>query len=530
MGAVEFLKAGEIFFSKKGDRIDTVLGSCIAICIYDRMLKIGGMCHYKLPGNHVKVGNITENYNYALSAIPALLKKLKEAGSSKDDIEAKIVGGANIALNGETSEEGIMIVGSENVKMAYSLLNRYKIRIVAEKTGGATGKQVRFYSDSGQIQVKNLKRAITGGISSKVGIKTGFKANKVTETNQSQKKIKVLIVDDSKPIRIIIRKMIEMNPKMEVLHEAKSAEEAEEFIKVQRPDVITLDINMPGIDGVTFLRKLMKTDPIPTIMISALNYSESGPVFESLEIGAFDYIKKPAFENLQGLSTELHEKITAAYTSKYITKQGQNIDSRQNSIQVNEAKLSKYLIAIGSSTGGTMALTEMLTKLPANIPPIVITQHIPPVFSRAFAERLNQICPFKVKEAETGDIISSGNVFVAPGGKHMKIVEKGTQYIIKLTDDAPVNRFKPSVDYLFDSIVENVKTKNILGFLLTGMGKDGASGLLNLKNYGATTVVQNEETCVVYGMPKVAYDMGAADEKLPLYEMANFIVDTINKK
>ncbi|OFZ38570.1 MAG: hypothetical protein A2504_11280 [Bdellovibrionales bacterium RIFOXYD12_FULL_39_22] len=341
-----------------------------------------------------------------------------------------------------------------------------------------------------------------------------------------------MIVDDSTPIRMILRKMIEMNSKLVVIGEAKSAAEAEALMAKELPDVITLDINMPEVDGVTFLRKMMQEKPIPTIMISALNYLESGPVFEALELGAFDYMKKPAFEDLQHISGELHEKIIAAYTSKYVGRisKANNLASFKSPLVVSGKNLDDYILAIGASTGGTKALSDLLTQLPNTVPPIIITQHIPPVFSKAFAERLNQLCKFSVKEAEDGDVLKASQAFIAPGGRHMKVVYQNSKYIIKITDDEPVNRFRPSVDYMFNSLIQHDKLgKKVIALLLTGMGRDGAEGLLKLKELGAKTAAQDESSCVVYGMPKVAYELGAVDEMLSLQDMPKFIVKHLNR-
>ncbi|OFZ25062.1 MAG: hypothetical protein A2381_13135 [Bdellovibrionales bacterium RIFOXYB1_FULL_37_110] len=332
-----------------------------------------------------------------------------------------------------------------------------------------------------------------------------------------KRKIKVMIVDDSSPVRKLVRKMIESNSDFEVVAEAENPLIAQNLINKNRPDVMTLDINMPGMDGVTFLKKMMKADPIPTIMVTSFSFDDSGPVFQALEEGAVDYIQKPNFSEIASVSEELCEKLKAAFLAKNkIKKIISNVSKVE--IKLNPVLLNNWLVGIGSSTGGTEALKELLVRLPSNIPPILIVQHIPPVFSKAFADRMNAICAFEVKEAKDGDELKSGKVLLAPGGKQMRVKSLSNRLVVEITDDPPLNRFKPSVDYLFSSL-GSIKKKKMIGILLTGMGADGARGLLALKENGAFTIGQDEMSSVVYGMPKVAYEIGAVDKQVSLLDI-----------
>lgn len=533
-----FLKPGDIAVSTEPARITTVLGSCIAVTIFDKRKKIGGMCHYYLPSANGKdLSGLP--YKYGEEAVPSLLKELKKRGSSPQDLEAKIIGGANVIAPEGGSE---LQVGAANAKLAKEILKKFNITIVAEATGGLKGRKIRLYTETGAIEMKVLnnddqelrdtqKVLVVNKPKQSAPALSTPKSSVPPATPVRSGPIKVLIVDDSKSMRMILRKMFEGYKDIEVMADAENAEQAQKIITATPPDLITLDINMPGMDGVTFLKSYMSTTPIPTIMISSLNKAESGPVFDALESGAFDYVKKPSLDEIDKMAEELHEICVAAANSKYIAKRPaiHSLENGKVSIQKVEGQLGNFLIAIGASTGGTEAIKDLLVDLPANVPPIIITQHIPPVFSAAFADRLNTLCKFSVKEAKDGDELLPGKAFVAPGGKHLKIKRQGGRRFIQLTEDPPVNRFRPSVDYMFDSVAEEDCDK-VIGIILTGMGADGAQGMLKLKKKNAYTLAQDESTSIVYGMPKVAKDIGAAMEVLPLDSMANKIATILNKK
>lgn len=519
------LRPGELLCYQGPCVISTVLGSCVAVTIYDPIKKAAGMNHIQLPtcfGN-----DDPQSFKYARPAIVEMLKIFKNKfGSSKDDLVVNIFGGANI----NTAEDSVYgMVGSANIKEVKSILDSFKIPISNERTGGKTGMKVEINVQSGQIRFQSLRPS------------TALKEEQcvsqapIVSKDSKEKRIHVLIVDDSKVIQKIITKVLSQFNDIVVVGTADGPMEAEKIRKEHRIDVMTLDLNMPQMDGVTYLKSYMALPKVPSVIVTDYNLKASGPVFDALEWGALDYLQKPSLHDLEDFGIELYKKIKMC--SEYSLRgqreketsnalSGSLIESYQTRLQLAP---EQYFILIGSSTGGTEALKELLMKMPAKIPPILIVQHIPPVFSRAFAERLNQILPFKVKEASHGDRIEPGVVYIAPGGQHMKIKKMADIYKIQITEDPPVNRFRPSVDYLFASGQELVD-KKIISIILTGMGDDGAREMLNLKRKGSITIAQDERSCVVYGMPKAAKERGAVDFELPLDKIAEKIVTIIAKK
>jgi two-component system chemotaxis response regulator CheB len=333
------------------------------------------------------------------------------------------------------------------------------------------------------------------------------------------KKIKVLIVDDSKTIRTILSKIFSSDPQFEVCGIAERPSEVEPLILSCRPDVITLDIHMPEMDGVTLLKILTPKFKIPCVMISSISIDEGPLVLEALENGAVDYIQKPEMADLKTVIPVILEKVkTAALSRKFSDSIPVNKQIAQTKSECN----LNSLVVIGASTGGTEAIRIVLMGLPNKIPPMLIVQHIPAVFSLAFANRMNDLCPFEVKEAEDGDEVKINRVLIAPGGKQMKMVVKNNITIVEVNNDEPVNRFKPSVDYLFNSVEKNINCHTV-AVLLTGMGKDGATGMLGLKNKYVQTIAQDEKSCVVFGMPREAIELGAANYIEPLESIAEKI-------
>ncbi len=347
--------------------------------------------------------------------------------------------------------------------------------------------------------------------------------------------IKVLIIDDSKLIRMLLTEIINNTNDMMVVGEAEDPYEARDLIKLLNPDVLTLDIEMPKMDGITFLKNLMRLRPMPVVMVSTLT-AEGAPItLEALEIGAVDFLEKPKTDVANALSRyqdQLLEKIRVASKVKI----SQLLRARKNDTSVN-AKLSNgrsetkkqefkknHLIAIGASTGGTEAIKEVIVNLPANFSPIVVTQHIPPVFSKTYADRLNKVAAMAVHEAQDGQLIEPGNVYIAPGDKHLTVLKRGSKLLCRLDDTDPVNRHKPAVDVLFNSVAA-MMGKYSTAVLLTGMGADGAKGLLKLKESGALTITQDEVSCVVYGMPRAAKELGASMEELGLNKIAGRLME-----
>lgn len=340
-------------------------------------------------------------------------------------------------------------------------------------------------------------------------------------TPVAAKKTRVLVVDDSETIRKLLSQVFSQDPEIECVGTIDNPLQVLSAIERLKPDVVTLDIHMPQMDGVTLLKKIVRERPLPAVMISALSREEGGAVLDALEAGAVDYIQKPSLKELPVLGPIICEKIKNARTARVIRPA---TEPRLRATLQNGEIDTSFLVAIGSSTGGTEALKQLLTALPDQIPPILIVQHIPPIFSKAFAERMNQLCPFTVKEGEQDDLVQPGVVIIAPGGRQMKVRKVGGELRIGIDDTDPVNRHKPSVDVLFESIAKIDRQKIISG-ILTGMGTDGAKGLLSLRKHGAKTFAQDEASSVVYGMPREAARVGAAEKILPLNEVAPLIVD-----
>ncbi len=351
-----------------------------------------------------------------------------------------------------------------------------------------------------------------------------------------KKKIEVLVVDDSAVVRQVLSGILKSDPEIEVVGTASDPYEAVKHIKQKLPDVLTLDIEMPGMDGLTFLRKIMNQHPIPVVIVSRLTASNPDISLKAIEYGAVDVISKPESlrESLEEIRIILCDKVKAAAISrinrikspeitgkKTITKkQGEEISSKL-------MKPARQVILIGASTGGTNAVRDILNNMPADSPGIVVVQHMPEHFTRAFADRLNSICEISVKEAEDGDKVITGRALIAPGNRHMKLKKSNWGFYVEVIDGELFNRHKPSVNVLFFSAAK-VATNKVTGILLTGMGRDGAEGLLEMKNAGANTVAQDEQSSVVFGMPKAAIDLKAADTVLPINKIAGYIQEHKN--
>lgn len=342
-----------------------------------------------------------------------------------------------------------------------------------------------------------------------------------------QKKVKVLVVDDSKTICNLLTKIMDLSPNIEVVGTINDPMDAEDAIDRLSPDVITLDIHMPNMNGVELLKKIWPKYKIPSIMISSISMKEGPLVLEALDSGAVDYIQKPDMSNFAAVANEINTKILAA--SK-VTRQSSLHEESHLAMNAN-IDIDNTLIVIGASTGGTKALKEVLDGLPENIPPILIVQHIPAEFSRAFAERLNESAKFTVREAVDGDRIAPNQVLIAPGGKQMKFRCKGDILKVEVNDDPPVNRFQPSVDYLFDSVTNSTYDKNVVAAIFTGMGRDGADGMRRIKQIKqAITIAQDEKTSVVFGMPKEAIKLGCVDHIVPLQDAAAVLMNACVEK
>lgn len=338
---------------------------------------------------------------------------------------------------------------------------------------------------------------------------------------ETNKKIKVLIVDDSLTFREALYVGLSSNPNIEVVATAENAFDARDKIIKFKPDVMTCDVEMPKLNGIEFIKRLMPQHPIPTVVVSTI----SNAVFDAMLAGAVDFVVKPTAyskENLIKFYEELISKIFIAADSKVIKH---NLNSKRVVSNINNGNKID-LIAIGASTGGTEAIDVVLSGLPPEVPGIVIVQHIPKVYSEMFANRLNDHLPLDVKEAEDGDLIKPGGVYIAPGDKHMSVFKGTDGYYIKCYEGEKVNWHCPSVDVLFDSVSMTAKDRAI-GVILTGMGNDGANGLLKMRAKGAHTIGQDEQSSVVYGMPKAAYEIGAVEAQAPLSDIAKEILKRI---
>ena len=322
---------------------------------------------------------------------------------------------------------------------------------------------------------------------------------------------RVLVVDDSPTMRGLITAVLSSDPEVNVIGQAGDALEAREAIKRLNPDVLTLDIEMPNMNGLDFLEKIMTLRPMPVIMVSTMTHRGAEATLAALEIGAFDCVGKPAPGELRPFG-DLAEKVKAAARTQ---RQYSQPVAATPPPAVADFRVGRKIVAIGSSTGGVEALIAVLQKFPANCPPTVITQHMPPTFTKSFAERLNRLCAPVVQEATDGARLEIGKIYLAPGGERHLQVSGASAPCCRLVERPPVNGHRPSVDVLFDSVAE-LAGRNAVGVILTGMGRDGAAGLLKMRHAGARTLGQNEKTCVVYGMPRVAHELGAVEQQLPL--------------
>lgn len=344
------------------------------------------------------------------------------------------------------------------------------------------------------------------------------------------KKISVLVIDDSALIRKLLTEIINSQPDMEVIGAAPDPIAAREMIRTLNPDVLTLDVEMPKMDGLEFLEKLMRLRPMPVVMVSTLTERGSEVTFRALELGAVDFVAKPKMDIRNGLEAytdEITGKIRTASTARIHCLE---LAASNDAVNANIVHMPRHhgistekLIIIGASTGGTEAIKDVLIHLPPDCPGILIAQHMPEGFTRSFAERLDRLCRIRVTEAAGGERVLPGHAYIAPGHSHLLLRRSGANYVTELSQANPVNRHRPSVDVLFQSAA-HYAGKNAVGVILTGMGKDGATGMLDMHHAGAYNLAQDETSCVVFGMPKEAIALGAIDEIVPLQDMARRVL------
>jgi len=345
------------------------------------------------------------------------------------------------------------------------------------------------------------------------------------------KPIRVLIVDDSPTVQAVLKNVLAEESDIQIVGTASDPYEAKDLIVQKEPDVITLDIEMPRMDGITFLKRLMTFRPLPVIMISSYTRENSVRTLEALDAGAVDFVAKPTGDiktGLQGLQYEIVTKIRAAATAKIKTSA---LFPQSDPLPVPEALLgpSDKIIAIGASTGGTRAIHRLLAVMPSNVNGILVVQHMPARFTKTFSQNLDASCPLEVNEARNEDRISRGTVLLAPGGLHMELVSDHKGYFVRLRDSEPVKYQRPSVDVLFNSVAK-VAGSNAIGVLLTGMGNDGSNGLLAMRQAGAFTIVQDEATSVVFGMPGAAIEIGAAKVVAPLGDISGIVLSKLAER
>lgn len=360
----------------------------------------------------------------------------------------------------------------------------------------------------------------------------------------SGEKIRVLVIDDSSIMRQLIVHLLDGDSELEVVGTAPDPYIGREKLIQLKPDLITLDLEMPRMDGLTFLRKIMKHMPTRTVVVSSLSQRGSELALQAYEAGAIDVIAKPVLDVVEGMKamrTDLVSRVKAAARARFqpivAARSATGAESR-GAVRATPAtvasagflkKTTHQVLAIGASTGGTEAIKAVLLGLPADLPGTVIVQHMPPMFTKTFATNLNKLCPFEVKEAEDGDQVRPGVVLLAPGNFHMELVRNGAKYHVALNQSPPIHGVRPSVDPLFESVARNAG-KNSIGVILTGMGRDGAQGISSLQRSGGLTIAQDEHTCVVFGMPKEAIATGCVDHILPLHRIGTFLVEEFSRR
>jgi two-component system chemotaxis response regulator CheB len=343
--------------------------------------------------------------------------------------------------------------------------------------------------------------------------------------------VRVLVIDDSALMRQVLSQILSRDPGLQVVGAAPDPYVARDKIKALNPDVLTLDVEMPRMDGLAFLERLMRARPMPVVMVSSLTEAGCDVTLRALELGAVDFVTKPRTDlrdRIWDLGVELIEKVKAAASAR-VRPRAAGPAATPPRPSAPHFRISDTVIALGASTGGTEALREVLTALPADAPGVVVVQHMPERFTRAFAERLDRLCTVRVKEAQDGDRVLAGHVLIAPGNFHLRVMRDGALIRARVTDDPPVNRHRPSVDVLFQSAAVALGA-GAVGVIMTGMGNDGAQGLLAMRQAGARTIAQDPESCVVFGMPREAIALGAAERVVPLTRIGETLMALVHER
>ena len=426
-----FIIQGEIKVGYSPTVFSTIVGSCIAVCVWDKRLKLGGICHFYLP--NAPADDISSHYGNV--AIVKMLRIMKQKGTKRSDLEAKILGGGHVIESDQTSFAGGDI-GQQNIAIAMSILKQYGVRILAKEVGGTHGRNIRFETESGKVLFKE-----------------------VTKNKLENRKIKVLILDQSKSSKNLIKCAVENNPRFQLIGKPKHPAEAVTLIKRDRPSVVIVDVENGKRQKTDFLRGYLSKVKIPTVIVST---ADNKNLLETLDCDSFHYFQVNPFMDMSSLADMLRESLLVATNTYRNHAYNRNLQDPILTKGFGARELENTIIAIGASTGGTVAIRTVLSKLPNKFPPIVIALHIPGGFSKDFAVSLDSLFPFRVCEASGGEIIEPNTVYLAPGGRHLRLVDSPAKKIYtKVTDDPPVNGFRPSVDYLFESLTK-IKNKKII--------------------------------------------------------------------
>ncbi|MEE8058610.1 MAG: chemotaxis-specific protein-glutamate methyltransferase CheB [Pseudomonadales bacterium] len=507
--------SGELAFSD-GEVVQfhTVVGVCVAVCLWDKVGKRGGLCHYRLPDIAARGDSAISMNDFGTEAIVALLKKFKRHGSVLENLQARVLGGGDIPLG---STELTQSIGQRNTDVALELLASFGIPVLGQAVGGALGRQIRFNSGTGEVNFRVVDGQDFEDQAPEYPVADAHAP--LVLAVRDPNKINVLIIDHSSKMRKRLKRTIEENDECVVVAQVSGPGDAMVAIEKLKPDVITLDINGKNVDWLAFIGFYMQQHSIPTIIVSSFMQETPEIVFKAMKIGVFDYLERSSLD-------ELHDMLKAAHQFRAqlgFTPASTVVEMDKHVLE--DSVCHSSLIVLGSSTGGVEALEVVIKQLPKATPPICIVQHIPKNFSLSLANRLNDLCAIEVSEATDGMDVEDNHVYIAPGGRHMKLIELASnQLIIRLSDEPRLHNVKPAVDYLFKS-VEHLRARKVVGVLLTGMGGDGAQGLLKLKELGAFTLAQDEVSSVVYGMAKVAKEMGAVCRSVPIIGITSAMLE-----
>ncbi len=470
------IKSGTVYTSTENEIYNVCLGDGLFICGFDSFLKRSFCLWSSSPMSGVEL-------------LRLLMQKVPWLSASSSTMTVKIIVEASL---------------SNEIKNVFESLKFSSLKIISRNEVGAA---LYFYSSSGRLRAEKS-------------------AEKIIPL-PSKKKIKVLIIDDSLTIHKLLTSIFKKSEEIEVVGAVLDPFKVEDAILRHSPDVLTVDVHMDGMNGVQLLKKILPQFSIPSLLVTSLSINDGPLVLEGLQAGAVDHLQKPTIENLESFAEEIVEKVRAASTAKVKIPKSAPLQKEFSKWELDVSKL----VVIGASTGGTEALAHILSRWPSQSPPILVVQHIPAQFSKAFADRLNQISELTVLEGQNDMPVLANHVYVAPGGFQMKLIKNGKGVLkLKIEDSEAVNRHKPSVDVLFRSVLEAADPKQTLGVLLTGMGGDGARGLLELKRAGASTLAQDQESCVVYGMPKVALELGAVDQTISLDNIPHAIFELLSSR